>query len=186
MKFVVTVSSIVVILVLLTGCSVTDAKVVGAAEVSSLFTLQVINPMVEPTLDVGEKISAKATGTTFLRFLCFGDYAYVPGIKWGDEPPLTLPSLRTPIAKSVRDYAAYKACEQTGADVLVAPRYEVKTTDYIIFCRYHATVTGYAGRYKEFKPVSMDQRNTWEMQKNVKRFDFGNTPPSTVEVRVVE
>jgi len=159
---------------------------VGAAEVSSLFTPQVVNPTVEPTLNVGEKISARATGTTFLKILCFGDYGYVPGIQWGDEAPLAFLSLRTPIGDSVRDYAAYKACEQTAADVLVSPRYEVKKTDYIIFCRYNAKVTGYAGRYKEFKPVSMDQRNKWEIEKNAKRFDFGSTPPSTVEVRVAE
>jgi hypothetical protein len=47
--------------------------------------------------------------------------------------------------------AAYKAVKSSGADLLVAPRYEVTVNDYFIFKQVNVKVTGNKGSIKSIR-----------------------------------
>ena len=46
---------------------------------------------------------------------------------------------------SVKSAAAFKAVKSSGADLIVAPRYEVSVQDYFVFKKVDVKVTGNKG-----------------------------------------
>ena len=51
-----------------------------------------------------------------------------------------------------KNAAAYKAVKASGADIIIAPKYEIEYTDYAVYATAVVTVTGYKGTYENIRP----------------------------------
>jgi len=66
---------------------------------------------------------------------------------------LPLPALNKDTLKNrAKNAAAYKAVKASGADIIIAPKYEIEYTDYAVYSTAVVTVTGYKGTYKNIRP----------------------------------
>jgi len=115
-------------------------------------------------VDDSEKVSGTSKSSYFLFFRVQGDSKYSDGINYSDAGvsianPLSLinpfkliQAIFTGGAEGqVKAAAAYDALEGTDADVLIHPSYEITTKNYLIFNKYEAKVTGYTGKYTNFR-----------------------------------
>lgn len=97
---------------------------------------------------VGGTISGQSSTNILFNFLAFGgDSQFADGVTYGGASGggagLALP-FPDPVA-TTKAAAAYKAVKSSGADLIVAPRYEVSVKDYFVFKRVDVTVTGNKG-----------------------------------------
>ena len=106
---------------------------------------------VKADIEVGEKISGKASVTKILFFTIANDKEFADGVAYGAGASAggALP-FENPVSKA-KSAAAYKAIKQSGADIIVAPRYTVETEDFLIFGTINVTVEGYKGTIKSIK-----------------------------------
>ena len=104
---------------------------------------------VKADVEVGEKISGKASVTKVLFFTISSDKQFSDGVSYGGSTGGGLP-FGDPVAKA-KSAAAYKAIESSGADIIVAPRYTVETEDFVVFGTINVTVEGYKGTIKSIK-----------------------------------
>lgn len=120
------------------GCSTTTNSV------SSLQVSGPVNHDVEADIEVGEKISGEAS---YGRILFFpfggGDTKFAEGVNYGSTPSFT--TVGSQQLHRARAAAAYNALEDSDADVLVAPRYYIDTTDLFFFANTSVRVEGYEG-----------------------------------------
>ncbi len=132
----------------LNGCVSLNSK-----EFSSPFALMA-SAHHEADIAVGDKISGEANMicVPFLFFTCFGDNQFADGVAYGTSAVEGLPFIGGAASKA-KQAAAYKAVKSSGADVIVAPRYEITKTDYFLFQDIRAKVIGYAGTIRGFKQV---------------------------------
>lgn len=72
-----------------------------------------------------------------------GDTQFADGVTYGGGEGGFALGL-DPVA-SAKSAAAYKAVKASGADVIVAPRYEVNVQDYFVFKTVNVSVTGKKG-----------------------------------------
>ncbi len=106
-------------------------------------------------IKVGEKISGEASAKILFGFKIGGDNKFLDGMSYaGESKGLSgvLP-ISTPAGgmEDVKSAAAYKALENSGADVIVAPTY--KTTvknDFFVYKELEARVEGYRGTITGF------------------------------------
>lgn len=101
---------------------------------------------------VGGPISGQSSTNILFNFLAFGgDNEYADGVTYGGSAGggmgLGLPD---PVS-TTKAAAAYKAVKSSGADLIVAPRYEVKVQDYFIFKKVDVTVTGSKGNINSIR-----------------------------------
>ena len=107
---------------------------------------------------VGEKISGESSAKILFGFIKIGaDNKFVDGMSYAGESknlssslPLPVPSISSGM-DDLKSAAAYKALENSGADVIVAPTY--KTTvknDYVVYKEVEAKVEGYKGTITGF------------------------------------
>lgn len=139
-KFVAAVT--LVSLAVLAGCGV-----VNKSQFESSFE-SVVKTNIEANLEIGEKISGSASETCLFRFLCFGPNHFADGVTYGVGGGTSLLGFQGIEGYKVKSAAAYEAVTKANADVIVAPRYTVETTDFLIFKTTNATVTGYKGSIK--------------------------------------
>ena len=93
---------------------------------------------------VGESISGESSvNILFNVFKLGGDTQFADGVTYGGSEGGFALGL-DPVA-SAKSAAAYKAVTASGADVIVAPRYEVKVQDYFVYKIVHVKVTGNKG-----------------------------------------
>lgn len=96
---------------------------------------------------VGGTITGESSTNILFNFLTFGgDTQFADGVAYGGSSGgggLGLP-LPDPIS-TAKAAAAYKAVKSSGADLIVAPRYEVNVKDYFIFKKVDVKVTGNKG-----------------------------------------
>ena len=93
---------------------------------------------------VGETISGESSvNILFNVFKLGGDTQFADGVTYGGSEGGFALGL-DPVA-SAKSAAAYKAVMASGADVIVAPRYEVKVQDYFVYKTVNVKVTGNKG-----------------------------------------
>lgn len=97
---------------------------------------------------VGGKISGESSTNILFNFFTFGgDSQFADGVAYGGASGgtggLGLP-LPDPVS-TTKAAAAYKAVKSSGADLIVAPRYEVSVQDYLVFKKVNVKVTGNKG-----------------------------------------
>ncbi|MBC3958066.1 MULTISPECIES: hypothetical protein [Pseudomonas] len=96
---------------------------------------------------VGGIISGESSTNILFNFLSIGgDTQFADGVTYGGASGggglgLALPD---PVS-TTKAAAAYKAVKSSGADLIVAPRYEVSVKDYFIFKQVGVKVTGNKG-----------------------------------------
>lgn len=95
---------------------------------------------------VGGTISGESSTNVLFNFLSIGgDTQFADGVAYGGASGggmgLALPD---PVS-TAKAAAAYKAVKSSGADLIVAPRYEVNVKDYFIFKKVNVKVTGNKG-----------------------------------------
>lgn len=93
--------------------------------------------------EVGGPISGKSKTTRILGFIKFGDSEYADGVGYGVDSF----SLGFSDAEDTKAAAAYKAIKKSGADSIIAPKYDV--VEYNFFGLYKTTtavINGKAGK----------------------------------------
>jgi hypothetical protein len=93
---------------------------------------------------VGETISGESSvNILFNVFKLGGDTQFADGVTYGGGEGGFALGL-DPVA-SAKSAAAFKAVKASGADVIVAPRYEVNVQDYFVYKTVNVKVTGNKG-----------------------------------------
>lgn len=93
---------------------------------------------------VGETITGESSvNILFSVFKLGGDTQFADGVTYGGGEGGFALGL-DPVA-SAKSAAAYKAVKASGADVIVAPRYEVNVQDYFVYKTVNVKVTGNKG-----------------------------------------
>ncbi|RRV08975.1 hypothetical protein EGJ27_04150 [Pseudomonas sp. v388] len=96
---------------------------------------------------VGGTITGESSTKILFNFFAFGgDTQFADGVTYGAGASsggglLPIPD---PVG-TTKAAAAYKAVKSSGADLIVAPRYEVSVNDYFIFKTVNVKVTGNKG-----------------------------------------
>ncbi|OCR24220.1 lipoprotein [Pseudomonas syringae] len=111
----------------------------------------VVKSDLKADIKVGEAISGQSSTNILFNFFAFGgDTQFADGVVYGAGGGgggalggLGLP-IPDPVAQA-KAAAAYKAVKSSGADLIVAPRYEVNIKDYFIFKKVDVKVTGNKG-----------------------------------------
>jgi hypothetical protein len=102
-------------------------------------------------VEVGEPISGQSEVNILFSVLKFGgDSQFADGVVYGGDSGGGLPFGPDPIS-AVKSAAAYKAVKSSGADLIVAPRYELSVQDYFVFKKVTAKVTGNKGTIKSIR-----------------------------------
>jgi hypothetical protein len=129
----------------LTGCSSLNVSSNAMPVTAPLET------NVKADIEVGEKISGKASVTKILFFTIANDKQFADGVAYGagGSSVSALP-FENPVSKA-KSAAAYKAINESGADIIIAPRYTVETEDFLVFGTINVTVEGYKGTIKSIK-----------------------------------
>ena len=111
----------------------------------------VVKSDLKADVKVGETISGESSTNILFNFFAFGgDTQFADGVVYGGGAGGggALGSLGLPIPDPIsttKAAAAYKAVKSSGADLIVAPRYEVSVEDYFIFKKVGVKVTGNKG-----------------------------------------
>jgi hypothetical protein len=101
---------------------------------------------------VGETISGESSTNVLFGWLNIGgDTQFADGVSYGGAAGggMGLP-LPDPVSNA-KAAAAYKAVKSSGADLIVAPRYEVTVNDYFIFKQVNVKVTGNKGSIQSIR-----------------------------------
>jgi hypothetical protein len=101
---------------------------------------------------VGETISGESSANVLFGWLNIGgDNQFADGVSYGGAggSAMGLP-LPDPVSNA-KAAAAYKAVKASGADLIVAPRYEVTVNDYFIFKQVNVKVTGNKGSIQSIR-----------------------------------
>jgi hypothetical protein len=133
----------------LTGCSSLNTST------PSLPLTGAVQSDVKADIEVGEKISGQSSVTQLFGLLTLGaEHEYADGIAYGGSAAgagLQLPIGGANLVEQVKAAAAYNAVTESGADVIVAPRYTIKQEGYGFFGTVDVTVEGYKGTIKSIK-----------------------------------
>ncbi|MVW90111.1 hypothetical protein EI969_29980 [Pseudomonas sp. PB101] len=101
---------------------------------------------------VGDAISGQSSVNVLFGFLKFGgDSQFADGVSYGGQSGAGLSSLGLDPVSAVKSAAAYKAVKASGADLIVAPRYEVSEENYFIFKKVSVTVKGNKGNIRSIR-----------------------------------
>ena len=110
----------------------------------------VVKSDLKADVKVGEAISGESSTNILFNFFAFGgDTQFADGVVYGGGASGgALGGLGLPIPDPIsttKAAAAYKAVKSSGADLIVAPPYEVTVEDYFIFKTVGVKVTGNKG-----------------------------------------
>lgn len=98
---------------------------------------------------VGGTITGESSTNILFNLFAFGgDSQFADGVAYGGGASGGGGGLALPIPDPVsttKAAAAYKAVKSSGADLIVAPRYEVSVQDYFVFKKVSVKVTGNKG-----------------------------------------
>ncbi|MDY4884831.1 MAG: hypothetical protein SO141_01065 [Alphaproteobacteria bacterium] len=103
-------------------------------------------------ISVGNKISGSSSSyILFGIFKIYGDNMFADGVEYDNMSSWHAPRLYVTEVEKAKSAAAYHAVVNSGADVIVAPRYFVKDTNFFYILRsINASVTGYKGTINGF------------------------------------
>lgn len=129
----------------LSACASTHQGVASAPLHVKLKNYQVAN------IKAGEKVTAESNAKVILGFITLSDdNKYADGVNYAGENGIPGMSMFDSTSK-VKSAAAYKAVQQSNADVLLAPVYETEVNDYFLWKDVKATVKAYSGKIVGFK-----------------------------------
>lgn len=133
----------------LTGCSSLNTSA------PSLPLTGTVATDVKADIEVGEKISGQSSVTQLFGLLTLGaESEYADGVSYsstGSSASLLPFGGTVSLTDKVKAAAAHNAITESGADVIVAPRYTVKQEGYGFFGTIDVTVEGYKGTIKSIK-----------------------------------
>ncbi|AYF87974.1 hypothetical protein SA496_04505 [Pseudomonas sp. JS3066] len=138
-----------------TALAVTFAAMTGCSSYNVSQPTSPLNGNVKTDLKadikVGEQITGQSEVNILFSFLQFGgDAEFADGVAYGGDSGGGLPFGPDPIS-AVKSAAAYKAVKSSGADLIVAPRYELSVKDYVVFKKVTAKVTGNKGTIQSIR-----------------------------------
>lgn len=96
-------------------------------------------------VDMKKKLTGESATTYLFCFKINGDNKYADGVTYSGKRGFLPRSI-----ESARSAAAYKAVENSGADLIIHPNYVVEVEKFIFFKKINVKVTGYAGYFKNF------------------------------------
>lgn len=153
---------IAILAMTLTSCVTTNKAFQSSPVISRNVQLDPIKADIE--VDQTVKLKGESKSSYLLFFRVRGDNKYADNIKYSAETETTgrLFSFLNPFelfkkiatgdaVGKVKAAAAYKALEDSNADVLVHPMFTLTEKNYLLFFVYKAEVTGYGGVYKNFR-----------------------------------
>ncbi|WP_303291059.1 hypothetical protein [Marinobacter sp. SS5-14b] len=132
----------------LTGCSSLNTSA------PSLPLAGGVTTDIKADIEVGEKITGKSSVTQLFGLLTLGaETEYADGVAYGANGGggSFLPIGGVSLTEKVKAAAAYNAITESGADVIVAPRYTIKQEGYGFFGTIDVTVEGYKGTIRSVK-----------------------------------
>ena len=113
----------------------------------------VIEANLKADIAVGGDIEGTSSATVILGLFKIGaDSTFADGVTYTMGGQATASPLAALDAVApIKAAAAYKACANSGADVLVAPRYKVVVDDFFVFKTVTVTVKGKKGTLGSIK-----------------------------------
>ncbi len=136
----------IVLLALFSGCST-----LNTSQFSQPFGGKVYANL-RADVAVGEKISGSASTVLLFGLITLGaPNKFADGIVYGGQQA-TVPFLNP--YEELKSAAAYNAVIDGRADVIIAPRYTLSSTNYFLFKTLNATVSGYKGTLKGFRTTA--------------------------------
>ena len=169
-----------VALLALSSCSTTNKAFQSSPVISRNVEIDPIRADID--IDDSKKLKGESKSSYLLFFRLTGDNKYADNITYSAETNFTkrLFSFLNPFylvkriatgdaLGKVKSAAAYKALENTDADVLVHPMYTITEKNYLLFYIFKAEVTGYSGKYKNFRT---ERRNKTIILDNGKELVF--------------
>lgn len=132
------------------GCTSTNVSSTSAPVASG------ISAPLTATVTVGEEVTGESTTTLILGLIKLGDTKFADGVNYGigGGAPGLLDQVIPGAVGPTKAAAAYKALTSSGADVLVAPKYEVVVNDFFVFGTVKAKVTAKKGTLSNIKSVN--------------------------------
>ena len=100
-----------------------------------------------PTVEVGEEIKGEATLQRVL-FFTWGSSKFADGVNYSSDSVAPGFSLLGDSMGAGKAAAAYNACVDSNADVIVVPRYTIEDKNYFVYQKTNFAVKGYKGTLK--------------------------------------
>ncbi len=100
-----------------------------------------------PVVEVGEEVKGEATIQRVL-FFSWGSSKFADGVNYSATETAPGFSLLGDIMGAGKAAAAYNACVDSKADVLVVPRYTIEDNNYFVYQKTNFKVTGFKGTLK--------------------------------------
>jgi hypothetical protein len=100
-----------------------------------------------PTVEVGDKIQGEAT---IQRVLCFswGSSKFADGVNYSATETAPGLSFFGDSMGAGKAAAAYNACVDSNADVIIVPRYTIEDNNYFVYQKTKFNVVGFKGTLK--------------------------------------
>ena len=110
-----------------------------------------VETRLQADVDVGSEITGESSINVLFGWLKVGgDTQFADGVTYGQAGGGSALVGFDPIA-SAKSAAAFKAVKNSGADVIVAPKYFVDVQDYIVFKTVNVRVEGHKGTVRSIK-----------------------------------
>lgn len=140
---------------LVCGCAVLGLLASGCSTVNTNKTNGPIKVHLvsewEPQIEAkSEQVKGGATVHTLFGIFSWGTSSYVDTFNFGNGVGSSFFMGGADKAKSA---ALFDACSKSSADILIAPYYTVKATDYFVYSKVNCEVKGYPGVVKGIKPA---------------------------------
>ncbi len=140
--------------IFLTGCSTTYLNDNSGTLVPNITS----NLEADIDVDITKKISGEGSVTYLFGFIPLTLKTYsTTGIVYsgsgGSSNPLNMILSMLPDTDLAKGEAAYNAVKNSNVDIIVDPVFEMTTTNFILFTKQTAKVTGYKGTIKSIDQI---------------------------------
>lgn len=106
--------------------------------------------VLEPDIEVGDKIEATATCSRVCYMFIVSDSKFADGVNYGGSyvEGSVSESFWGDTILEAKSAAAYKACAENKADIIICPRYYIIVNSYPFYTEVRVKVFGYKGTLK--------------------------------------
>ena len=102
-------------------------------------------------IEVGDKISGQGSVKSVLYLFTWGSSKVSDGVVYSGGNSNMGSFFDIGASERAKAAAAYDACNNSGAEVLVNPIYTIEQSDYFFYQQTNATVKGFNGTIKSIK-----------------------------------